>query len=148
MASELARLLGAESAEAVHRSLRDWLNTCPELPAGAEVTFEDLPENTWGICFSTDQAPIYLARYILGGYKAQYQFRLIYRVLPSGDGDILDAVETLTKISAWCASAEPPEIENACSVKLERTSDAAILAAYEDGSNDYGTSLTMTWEVI
>lgn len=148
MADNTLRPLAAESAEAIHRALHDWLNGCPELPPGVEVTFESLPENARGLCFSTDQAPIYVARYILGGYKAQYQFRLIYRVLPSDDSDILDAVEVLTKISAWCAEASPPTIENAATVKVSRTSDAAILAAYEDGCNDYGTTLTMTWEVL
>lgn len=129
--------------------MRTWLNTCTQLPADAVgVSFEDLKENEAGICFTTLQAPAYVARYILGGYKAEYRFRIIYRVLPSDDSDILDAVEALTAIAGWCETAAPPALEGAVSVRVVRTTDVTIFAAYEDGSNDYYIDLTLTWEVI
>ena len=142
------QLLPTAAAVGVQRALRAWLNTCAELPAGMAVSFENLAENDAGLCFATIQAPAYAARYILGGYRAEYHFRIIYRVLPSDDGDILDAVETLTAIGAWCESAAPPDLDGAVNEHITRTNDAAILAAYEDGSNDYGIELTLTWEVF
>lgn len=129
--------------------MRAWLNTCTQLPADAgAVSFEDLEENEASICFTTLQAPAYVARYILGGYKAEYRFRIIYRVLPSDDGDMLDAVEALTAIAAWCESTEPPELDGASSVRIVQTTDVTIFAAYEDGSNDYYVDLNLEWEAF
>ena len=144
----MAELLAAKSAMSAVRAVLNWLNTCTEMPAGLTASFEDLPENDVGICLSTEQAPVYAARYIAGGYRAQYDFRIIYRVLPSDDGDMLDAVEALTDVCAWCETAAPPDLDNAVNEKITRTSDVAVLAVYEDGTSDYGASLSLTWEVF
>lgn len=144
----MADLLSAASAASVVRAVKAWLNTCDELPRGLSVSFEDLAENGVGLCFSTEQAAVYAARYIAGGYRAEYRFRVIYRVLPSDDGDQMDAVELLTAICAWCETAAPPDIGGAVNEKITRTSDAAVLAVYEDGCTDYGASLMLTWEVF
>lgn len=150
MANEKPRaLLPATVSLGVQRAVRTWINTSNALPAGAgAVSFEDLPDNESGICIATVQAPAYAAKYILGGYRAEYRFRVIYRVLPSDDDDMLDAVEALTAIGAWCESAAPPEITGAENEHITRNTDAAILAAYEDGSSDYGIDLTLEWEVF
>lgn len=144
----MADLLSADSAASVVRAVKAWLNTCDEIPRGLSVTFEDLAENGVGLCFSTEQAAVYAARYIAGGYRAEYRFRVIYRVLPSDDGDQMDAVELLTAICAWCETAAPPDIGGAVNERITRTSDAAVLAVYEDGCTDYGASLMLTWEVF
>lgn len=144
----MADLLSAASAASVVRSVKTWLNTCTEIPTGMTVSFEDLAENEPGLCFSTEQAAVYADRYITGGYRAEYRFRVIYRVLPSDDGDQMDAVELLTAICAWCETAASPDISNAVNEKITRQSDAAVLAVYEDGCTDYGASLTLTWEVF
>lgn len=144
----MADLLSAASAASVVRAVKAWLNTCDEIPSGLSVTFEDLAENGVGLCFSTEQAAVYAARYIAGGYRAEYRFRVIYRVLPSDDGDQMDAVELLTAICAWCETAAPPDIGGAVNEKITRTSDAAVLSVYEDGCTDYGASLMLTWEVF
>lgn len=142
----MAELLNAKTAMSVVRAVRTWLNTSTELPAGLAFFFEDLAEDAAGLAFTTDQAAAYAARYIGGGYRGEYRFRLVYRVLPSDDKDMMDAVETLTDICAWCETAEPPTMEGAVNPKIIRTSDVAVAAVYEDGSTDYSASLTFTWE--
>lgn len=144
----MAELINAVSAASVVRAVRTWLNTCTEVPTGMTVSFEDLAENDTGICFSTEQAAVYATRYIGGGYRAEYRFRVIYRVLPSDDGDQLNAVEALTSICAWCETAAPPTISGAVNIKITRTSDVAVLSVYEDGCTDYGASLMLSWEVF
>lgn len=144
----MAELLLFRYASDIRRTLRTWINTCPVIPGGLEITFEDLPENDAGLCFATDQAPAYTARYITGGHAAEYRFRLIYRVLPSDDGDMLDAVEELSAVAEWAETTTPPDITGAINERVIRTSDAAIQTAYEDGSNDYAISLTLSWEVF
>lgn len=144
----MSELLSAASAASMVRAVKAWLNTCPEIPEGMSVTFEALPANDAGLCFSTEQAALYAARYVLGGYRAEYRFRIIYRVLPGSDDEQMAAVETLTAICAWCETSAPPELEDAVNEKITRTSDAAVLAVYEDDCTDYGASLTLTWEVF
>ena len=61
---------------------------------------------------------------------------------------MLDAVEALTDICAWCETAAPPTLDGAVNAKIRRTSDVAVMAVYEDGSTDYSASLTFTWEVF
>ena len=141
-------LLPWQESEQAQRALLEWFNTYPELPA--EITFESLPDDGPGICISTIQAAHQLKSYIVGGYLAQYQFNLIYRIQPSDSEDQLDAVELLNKMGAWAEQNEtaPTLSESAHFRKIVRTNNAAIIAAYEDGSRDYQISMTMTWEVI
>ena len=141
-------LLPVSEANFVQRAVRDWLNTCTELPEGRSVSFEDLDENAAGFAMATVQSPAYAARYILGGYRAEYKFRIISRALPSDDSDMLDAVEELTLIAGWAETAEPPAIQGAESTHVRRDTDAAAIAAYEDGTIDYAVDLTFTWEVF
>ena len=142
----MAELIQTSYASEVQRTLRNWFNTYTDKPY--EFTFEDLPENDAGICVASEQAPAYVARYITGGHKAEYRFRIILRVLPSDDGDMLDAVELLSSIAEWAETATPPDITGAVNELILRTSDAAIMAVYEDGTNDYSISLTLSWEVF
>ena len=144
----MAELLNAKTAMSVVRTVRTWLNTSPALPAGMTFSFEDMAEDASGLAFTTEQAAVYADRYIGGGYKGEYRFRVIYRVQPSDDGDMLDAVEALTDICAWCETAKPPALGGAVNTKIRRTSDVAVMAVYEDGSTDYSASLIFSWEVF
>ena len=148
MAEKTPQLLNAKTAMSVAWSVKTWLNTCTDLPAGQAFVFEDLAPDAVGLVFTTDQAAVYADRYIGGGYRGEYRFRLIYRVQPSDDGDMLAAVETLTDICAWCETAASPDLDGAVNERIIRTSDVAVLAVYEDGSTDYSASLTFTWEVF
>lgn len=141
-------LLRWEDAERVQRSLLEWLNTCPVKPF--QIGYENLPKDDAGICISTIQAPYKIRSYILGGYLAQYQFKIIYRTLPSDDEDQLDAVETLDKIGAWAEQqTKMPELPEPAHMRsVERDNNAAVFAAYDDGSRDYQILMSMTWEVL
>lgn len=116
---------------------------------GLELTFESLPENDVGVCLSTRQAAFYDARYIMGGYRAQYQFNIIYRAIPMDGGEIINATDLLNRTAAWCEqNVGSLEIPFATVRSLVRTSNAAVLAVYEDGTKDYNISMTLIWEVI
>lgn len=141
-------LLPWQEGENVQRALLEWFGTYPDLPA--EPSFESLPDDGPGLCLSTIQAANRLKSYIAGGYVAQYQFNLIYRIQPSDSEDQLAAVELLNKMGAWAEQNQtgPALPEGAYFRKIVRTNNAAILAVYEDGTRDYQIALTMTWEVI
>ena len=141
-------LLPWQESEQAQRALLEWFMGYPDLPA--KITFESLPDDGPGLCLATVQAAHRLKSYIAGGYLAQYQFNLIYRIQPTDDEDQLAAVELLNQMGAWAEQneAKPQLTEPACVRQLTRTNNAAILAAYEDGSRDYQIAMTMTWEVI
>lgn len=139
-------LLNISERNNIQQTVLTWLNTCSYLTKTA--TYEDLPENGIGFCISTKQSAYYLAKYVTGGYKAQYQFDIIYRCLPTDSTDNITAVQLLNNIGAWCEQTTPPSLTTGIINSIEVTSDAAILNVYEDGSKDYNISLQLDWEVL
>lgn len=134
--------------EKVQEKLIAWFGTCTAIPSGLTIGFENLPENDTGICISTRQTAFYEKRYIGGGYKAQYQFYVIYRVLPTDQQDNLDAINLLDKVGAWAEQNFDTLTISGVTQSVTRDSNAAILSVYEDGAKDYNISLTVTWEVF
>lgn len=141
-------LVSADEERKVGRSLLVWLNTCPIKPVG-KIEFEFLPKDSVGMMMSTVQATFKTRQFILGGYEAQYQFALVYRVNPDDTDSVLAADEALTEIGAWAErNTEKPDIEGAVVRSVQRMSTAALLAVYEDGSQDHQILMTLTYEVI
>lgn len=140
--------LTTKVTEQVVANVKTWLNTCTAKPF--DFSYEDLPANDAGICLSSRQAAYYLARYITGGYKAQYQFQLIYRILPTTDTETVNAIDLLNSIADWCEENADSlvVVGSTTAQKITKDTNASVLAVYEDGARDYDVSLTLTWEVI
>lgn len=146
---QTVHLIPYASTEQAQHAIMLWLASCPVLPSGVPLSFEDLPENDAGLCVTSNQGAFYSRRYITGGYEAAYDWRILYRVLPSDGEDALDAIGELNCISAWCEQAASlPVIPGATVRKIERTSDVAVTAVYDDGCRDYAAGFRMTWEVF
>ena len=140
-------LVPAEEERDVGRALLVWLNTCPAKPE--RINFEFLPEDQPGMMLSAIQAAFKTRQYILGGYEAQYQFKLVYRVQPDDNDSRLAADETLNEIGIWAERADTgPDLGSARVKSVKRTSSAALFAVYEDGSRDHQILMTLTYEVI
>lgn len=140
--------LKQSAAKEIQREVVRWLNTCPDVLK--PLTFEELLDDRPGMCISTVQAPYRTRKYICGGFLAQYQFSVIFRLQPSDDSEQLAAVELLNQIGLW-AEREFRTLdfgEHATIQSLELDNDATILAAYEDGTRDYHITITLNWEVI
>lgn len=140
-------LVSAEEERMVGRSLLVWLNTCPTLTD--RINFEYLPKDTPGIMLSTIQAVLKTRQYITGGYEAQYQFSLVYRAQPDDNDSRLAADELLNEIGIWAETSDTkPELDRAVVRSVKRTSNASLLAVYDDGSRDHQILMTMIYEVI
>ena len=151
MENKTKALIPWEDAERAARALVSWLNTFSDWPAGVlDVDYEYLPEDRVGMCVSTIQAAYKTRTYISGGYRAQYQFKIIYRAAPSDNDDRLSATETLNRLAAWAEQnpVKPGLTAPATVLQVKRDSNAALFATYEDGSADYQILMTMTWEVM
>ena len=87
---EKPRMLAAtEEVDKISRSMRVWANTFPEKPVDIikyEFLSADQGDET-GMALSTIQGTYITKRFILGGYQAEYQFKLIYRIKPGRSND-------------------------------------------------------------
>lgn len=147
MANKELSLVSAEEEQEVGRALLVWLNKCPDKPVG-KINFEFIPQDNAGMMMSTIQATLKTREYIFGGYEAQYQFALIYRIKSGGNDDRLSANEALNAIGAWAErNPEKPDLGNAVVRSVRRTSNASLLAVYEDGSRDHQILMNLTYEV-
>jgi len=142
-------LVPAEEEQQVGRALLSWFNGWPEKPV-RRISFEYLPEEGPAMSLITIQAAYKIRQYILGGYRAQYQFKIAYRVRPSNDNARLEADELLNRLGSWAElNPDKPQLEGRARVlSVRRDSNAAIFGTYEDGTQDHQILMNLIYEVI
>lgn len=151
-------LVAAEEEDKISRNVLIWLNTFPDIPdsvlAGNPMTpinFEFLMDNRPCMALSTIQAPYILERYIVGGYKAEYQFKVIYRIIPgtaSSPDKRLKADELLDGLGDWALRGKPDLGPGINALKVEATTRSSLFAMYENGDEDHQILMKMQYEVI
>ena len=100
------------------------------------------------MAMSTIQAAYILKKYILGGYKAEYQFKLIYRIKPGNSNDKrLKADELLDALGDWTIGQRPDIGEGKTVVSVEPTTRSSLFAVYENGDEDHQILMKLTYEV-
>lgn len=146
---QIKKTVPAAEEDQVSRKLLVWLNTYPNLPDGVDIIrFEFLPADTSAMAVSTIQAAYIVKRYILGGYQAEYQFKLIYRLKPGNSNDKrLKADELLNAIGDWASGQKPNIGENKRVISLDPTTRSSLFAMYENGDEDHQILMKMNYEV-
>ena len=145
--AQVKKAVSAAEEYQVSRKLLVWLNTYPEKPVDL-IRFEFLPADTTAMAMSTIQAAYILKKYILGGYKAEYQFKLIYRIKPGNSNDKrLKADELLDALGAWTIGQRPDIGEGKTVVSVEPTTRSSLFAVYENGDEDHQILMKLTYEV-
>lgn len=131
------------------RKLLVWLNKFPDKPVDF-IRFEFLPADAEAMALSTIQAAYIVQKYILGGYQAKYQFKVIYRMKPGNSNDKrLKADELLNALGDWATSETPPDIGDGRRViRIEPTTRSSLFAVYENGDEDHQILMKMNYEVI
>ena len=125
-----------------------WINTYPNLPVDI-IRLEYLPADAESMSMSTIQAAYIVKKYLLGGYEAEYQFKLIYRVKPGNSIDKrLKADEVLNAIGDWANGQKPDIGDGKRVVSLEPTTRSSLFAVYENGDEDHQILMKMNYEVI
>ncbi len=141
-------LVGAEETDRVARNVLKWLNGWPELPVDV-IRYEFLPANAPSMAMSNIQGAYITQRYILGGYAAEYQFKVIYRIKPGNSMDArLKADETLNRLGAWAEKGKPDLGAGVLVNKVQATSLSALFAQYEGGEEDHQILMKANYEVI
>lgn len=151
-------LVAAEEEDQISRNVLIWLNTFPDIPDAVltgnpmtPINFEFLTDNVPGMALSTIQAPYITRRYILGGYQAEYQFKVIYRIIPGttlSPDKRLKADELLDRIGDWAMRNIPDLGEGIRALRVEATTRSSKFAEYENGDEDHQILMKMTYEVI
>lgn len=145
--AQVKKAVSAAEEYQVSRKLLVWLNTYPEKPVDL-IRFEFLPADTTAMAMSTIQAAYILKKYILGGYKAEYQFKLIYRIKPGNSNDKrLKADELLDALGDWTIGQRPDIGEGKTVVIVEPTTRSSLFAVYENGDEDHQILMKLTYEV-
>ena len=146
--AQVKKAVSAAEEYQVSRKLLVWLNTYPEKPVDL-IRFEFLPADTTAMAMSTIQAAYILQKYILGGYKAEYQFKLIYRIKPGNSNDKrLKADELLDALGDWTIGQRPDIGGGKTVVSVEPTTRSSLFAVYENGDEDHQILMKMNYEVI
>lgn len=137
-----------EETGQVSRKLLSWLNEWPEKPV-ERINFEYVGED-FGMALSTIQGAYKTRQYITGGYMAEYQFKIIYRLFAASNNDRLNADETLDRLAGWAASRlDKPDIgENRKVLRIQINSTSSLFERYEDGAEDHQVLMTLIYEVI
>lgn len=145
--AQVKKAVSAAEEYQVSRKLLVWLNTYKEKPVDL-IRFEFLPADTTAMAMSTIQAAYILQKYILGGYKAEYQFKLIYRIKPGNSNDKrLKADELLDALGDWTIGQRPDIGEGKTVVSVEPTTRSSLFAVYENGDEDHQILMKLTYEV-
>ena len=153
MASNKPRsLVTADEVDKISRSMLVWANTFPDKPVTViKYEFLDVDEisgDEAGMALSTIQGTYITRQYIIGGYQAEYQFKIIYRIKPGNSNDKrLQADEMLNRFGDWAMTQKPDLGEGINALKVEPTTQSSKFAEYEDGYEDYQILMRLTYEV-
>lgn len=140
-------LVPVDEQAQLSRILRAWLQQYPDKPLD-RVDFEYLGEES-GLTLSTIQAAFKTRQFIDGSYEAQYQFKLVYRVIATTADERLKADEVLDNMGAWAERREDkPQIADNIRVKrIERDTQASLFDRYENDVEDHQILMKLIYEV-
>ena len=129
-----------------------WANTFPDKPVAViKYEFLDVDEaagDDAAMALSTIQGTYITRQYIIGGYQAEYQFKIIYRIKPGNSNDKrLQADEILNRFGDWARGNLPDLGSDIRALRVEPTTQSSKFAAYVDGYEDYQILMKLTYEV-
>lgn len=139
-------LVSAAEQSAVTRATLEWINNYSDLPA-SRVDYEYLGK-TSGLCIAVVQSAYKTKQYINGGYQAQFQFQIVYRMICDDLSGRLDADEVLNEIGEWMENNIPDPPEGIARWKIKRDTAAALMARYDNNADDHSISMTINYEVF
>lgn len=139
----------AAERDKIDRKVLLWLNAFPELPVPSVRTEAHLEPDKPGIALSRMTSAYINKSYILGGYEAEYQFRVIYRVKNEGSVDkSLKADELLNRLGEWCGQHKPDLGEGIQVLRSAPVSQAESYGLWPNGDEDHIILIKLTYEVI
>ena len=141
-------LVAAEEEDQINRKMLVWANSFPNKPV-VIINYEQLSADESSMALSTIQSTYITKKYILSGYQAEYQFKIIYRVKPGTSNDKrLKADELLDRFGDWARMQHPDIGDGMRVLQVEPTTRSSLFGRYENGDEDHQILMKMTYEVI
>lgn len=144
------RLVSAEEEQDISRKMMIWANSFSDddMPT-ATINYEFLAADSASMALSAIQGAYITRKFILGGHEAEYQFKIIARIIPGSSNDKrLKCDAMLNRFGDWAAENWPDLGKNVRVRHVEPVSRAALFARYEDGTEDHQIMMKLTYEVI
>jgi hypothetical protein len=145
MAERIRELVSVTQNADIERAVVAWLNSYESKPCRVDYGF--LGKNS-GLAVGTIQSAFKVRKYINGGYLAQYQFELVYRLIASNADERITADELLNTIGEWMENNIPAPPAGVNRWKINRTTGAAHITSYDNGAEDHAIQMTIFYEVI
>lgn len=137
-------LVAAEEEADISRKMLVWANSYPKKPT--DINYEYLAPDAEGMALSTMQGAYITKRYLYGGYRAEYDFKVIYRIKGTSNDKRLMADELLNSFGDW-ARMNLPDL-NVIVLRVEPTARASLFAIYENGDEDHQILMKLTYENV
>lgn len=145
---QIKKAVPSAEEDQISRKMLVWLNTFPQKLVDV-IRFEFLPADSPAMAMSTIQAAYIVQKYILGGYQAEYQFKVIYRIKPGNSNDKrLKADELLNALGDWALTQTPDIGTGRRVIRVEPTTRSSLFAMYDNGDEDHQILMKMNYEVI
>lgn len=145
---QIKKAVPSAEEDQISRKMLVWLNAFPQKPVDV-IRFEFLPADSPAMAMSTIQAAYIVKKYILGGYQAEYQFKVIYRIKPGNSNDKrLKADELLNALGDWALTQTPDIGTGRRVIRVEPTTRSSLFAMYDNGDEDHQILMKMNYEVI
>lgn len=131
--------------DTISRQLLIWLNEFPNKPVKT-INFEFLPGDQPGMALSTVQGAFKTKNYMRGRYRAEYQFKVVYRLQPgNSNNNRLGADELLDELGDWASNRlDKPKLGGQLKViDIECNTRSSLFGRYENGDEDHQIFMTM-----
>lgn len=127
-----------------------WANDFPGIPPEVDtIRYETLIADVTCMALSTIQGSKIIDTDILGNHKAEYQFKVIYRIKPGRSMDArLKADELLDGFGVWATKNKPNLKNGVRALKVETVEQATLFGEYDNGDEDHQILMKLTYEVI
>lgn len=149
------KLVSVEEEQDIARKMMAWVNTFsdedmpPALPMKPNINYEFLAADSASMALSTIQGAYITQKYILGGHEAEYQFKIIARIIPGSSNDKrLKCDAMLNRFGDWAMRNYPSLGDGIIVQRMEVSSRATMFARYEGGAEDHHILMKMIYEVI
>ena len=144
--SKPKKLVDNEECKAIERGVLSWLNSFQQNPTRFQYGYLDKES---GLAFApVQEAFITNGPWITGGYRAQYQFEILYRVIASNNDERIAADEFLNTLASWMTKNVPAPPQGVNWWKANRDTGSALMSTYDNGSEDHTIQMTIIYEVI
>lgn len=143
---QTVELVSSAEQSAVTRAVITWITSYENKPLN-KVDYEYLGK-TSGLCIAVVQSAYKTKQFINGGYQAQFQFQIVFRLIADDVNSRLDADEVLNELGEWMENNVPEPPEGIARWKIKRDTASAVMARYDNNAEDHSISMTINYEVF